>query len=1436
MPTIGSPTDAAFTEVLQLGIDTEGFSQQMDQVVAIYTAAIAKMPDMDKVGGVAFSDSINKLNETIKQLAEGAGEALGEISTTMTETADIIETQMGAAAAAVQESQAKIVEALSAISESSRKTRESTGGLGDFFAGLSDNIAKSAGGILKSVLIFNTINEVLRVTGEVIMAPFKAISEGFTYLQNVQDRASEVKAALLQSVSYSADWGTNVKIAGEQADLLVRKVDDLATKLKVSSQSVQTGFTSFLEYGGRNLTGSVDDALKVSGIVTGALQTQTPNIESRKLISEMQKLAQGAAGDSDKLAASLGLSKDQLAQMVAHAQKYHDLYQEILAFAPGIADRISDANDRQSSLVATLELYKERWEALIAGPLFQEFTKILQDILAWVDKNGEKLNDIGINLGLALGNAAQKAEQFLSGNWKGLSSDLVTVAATFGLIAVAIADIGNHLVAIWNQVPDFLKKTGDRGKSTGDRDFANFAQNAAYGDASNARDQGQLLSIAAAARNRANQEDKSSNAAGDREHQSSQTEKNLDQLFDKMTSSLAKLASGDTSGFDFLTQHHDAASSTLAPDSALDNLHPKAPKADNSALKAAQQELRDEITKTKNAYQDERDTVADALAKNTINHQDAANQIRGLYTQEISEINDTIDAYQKQAKASGAKPEQIKAAVAAMQNERDTLQGQASKAINAAQRAADAESEAIAKAHFNALMTLELEYQKESLEQTKQAAADGYITQTQAFDQETAVFDKEYALRRAALQAEIDSMATGTKAREADVDKLTLMDAQYTAQVELRADQRIDIARKEQQATFQHQQNMGQDAISRQGIINAGSDETATAKTGAARSQLALETQLTNAAIANTLALLEEAKAKDINSEASQRLQEQLSKLQNTQLQQFTERVKQAGASAGSNTGLASVQQRASADQQVAQVQAQADALAKTIADLTAKLQADSLTNNSGDQLDDAAKLDTFNTQLDAVNKNLAAMKAITDTLGPSFQKVGDSLENSLLGPNFQSQWDKTTKAFDNADDATDKLTAGFGVAATGLSALDNIGKTITGIINQYETGRKQGGVLGGVGSLLSSGPVSDALSSIPIVGSIVKPLGDAFSFIGDMFVAQAKKIADNINKAVTAIEQQASVGAITLGQEIQQLQQQRQDAITQLSGQKGGKDQLNQLLPQLDQEIAQLQQQAAETMKSFQDSVTVLSAGGTELQNWTKTWMDINKEVQDYLAAGGDIATANKFLNDQLAAQTQDVLDNLNSGEQQAIQDALSLNQLLQQRIDLVKQEQETEFGITTQNAIEKRTSTGVQVASQLSQQQQNYNEQLEDLNNQINLAQQKVALESQVFNIASDTATLQQESNALTIASLKEQLSTYQQMQQIIQSTAGLSFTGSQFNPSIPGTGNTGATAVSGVLAPLNITVNVNAGTQDVNSQQFATYVGNAIQSQVAANRTSL
>jgi len=149
------------------------------------------------------------------------------------------------------------------------------------------------------------------------------------------------------------------------------------------------------------------------------------------------------------------------------------------------------------------------------------------------------------------------------------------------------------------------------------------------------------------------------------------------------------------------------------------------------------------------------------------------------------------------------------------------------------------------------------------------------------------------------------------------------------------------------------------------------------------------------------------------------------------------------------------------------------------------------------------------------------------------------------------------------------------------------------------------------------------------------------------------------------------------------------------------------------------------------------------------------------------------------LKQQTQQLQDQVNQGNQTAISDALNLNKLLQQRVDMMKQEAATEFGLINADSAERRTSSAVQLGTQLTKQRAQYAQQLVDLNNQISLGQQKVAIESKIFDINKSVAALQAMSNALTIRSLNEQLAKYQDMQALLKATAGMVFTPGSINP---------------------------------------------------------
>jgi hypothetical protein len=221
---------------------------------------------------------------------------------------------------------------------------------------------------------------------------------------------------------------------------------------------------------------------------------------------------------------------------------------------------------------------------------------------------------------------------------------------------------------------------------------------------------------------------------------------------------------------------------------------------------------------------------------------------------------------------------------------------------------------------------------------------------------------------------------------------------------------------------------------------------------------------------------------------------------------------------------------------------------------------------------------------------------------------------------------------------------------------------------------------------------------------------------------------------------------------------------------------------------------------------------------------------VKQYIDAGGSLQTAAEYLNQQLQQQDQALQDQLNQGDQTAIQDAIQLNNLIQQRVQMMKDEAATEFGIINAGSLERQVSSAVVVGNQLQKQREQYDLQLESLNDQVTLETEKVNAESQIFDINKSLAQLQADSNALTIASLNEQLAKYQDMAALIKATSGLQFTpgslstSATWTPPIPGE----PTVAGPVVGTINITVN-----GDVTSEN-ATTLANEIAKSVRSGST--
>lgn len=401
----------------------------------------------------------------------------------------------------------------------------------------------------------------------------------------------------------------------------------------------------------------------------------------------------------------------------------------------------------------------------------------------------------------------------------------------------------------------------------------------------------------------------------------------------------------------------------------------------------------------------------------------------------------------------------------------------------------------------------------------------------------------------------------------------------------------------------------------------------------------------------------------------------------------------------------------------------------------------------------------------EVINKKREALEKLNDEEIIAAENAGKAQAiQDTQDPNGKSISDKFKDAFDGFQNTVNTMQKAFNFFQNSVNAIKQ------GIAN--------GGVMGGMGAGMGSvgGLLSGIGGKLGPWGAALSFAGSMFSAIGDMFTAAAKHIAEEIKTQVSKIMDGYNAGNTTLANTVVQLQQERQDAINRLSGKKGGQDQLKTLLPEIDKQIATLQKQQKDLQTAFENTAFQLHLHSSELAGINKNWSDINKQVKDYLdslnsadAAKG-AALASQYLSDQLQNIQQDAASKLSSAQSTAIQDAQKLNDLLTQRIALVKQYNADVFGAQTQDALERRVSGAVVTGMDVAQKKADFQTQLADLDQQIGLSQAKVDLEKQVFNIASDTATLKAQAAAIelqntqqTLSSMRDLLSVYTSITQL-------------------------------------------------------------------------
>jgi hypothetical protein len=183
-------------------------------------------------------------------------------------------------------------------------------------------------------------------------------------------------------------------------------------------------------------------------------------------------------------------------------------------------------------------------------------------------------------------------------------------------------------------------------------------------------------------------------------------------------------------------------------------------------------------------------------------------------------------------------------------------------------------------------------------------------------------------------------------------------------------------------------------------------------------------------------------------------------------------------------------------------------------------------------------------------------------------------------------------------------------------------------------------------------------------IGAVMQVGGGILQIIAPAFTKAAKRIAKEIGKAVNATLDAFNAGDKKLRDALKELERQRQDAINRLSGRKGGKKELEALLPEIDKAMADLKKRQKEIFEGFDRELANLALPEA-LRDIGKTIDQLNEKVKEFLDAGGSALKAQEYVARSLQDIYKSTRQDLSDAEQETID-------LLQQEIDLQKQRQQ--------------------------------------------------------------------------------------------------------------------------------------------------------------------
>lgn len=1237
-----------------------------------------------------------------------------------------------------------------------------------FFAIFNDGIGQSIIALTRFTLVWGAIQTAIQVVTAIISAPFKAIQEGIVFLQQMETRAADLAPALLQNIKFSDDLAQNFVKATQAAKDLVSLIRDRSVVTGLDQNQitklVEALVGSSAKQGVTNLQDMVTLAesfalaMKTSGLGTLSIQQQ---------VNSIVKLFGGQLNEaSSKYLQQLHLSTAEWENINTQGQLHGDLLQRLTPYIEKYQEANKLVGNTQQSLLNQLDLMKQKIEAVAAAPLFDFINDKLREMLSYLQENGDKISAV---------------LQDLVKGMKQLAEEIASVAQASGALGV-LADLFKFLaISVY-------------GVFTGLTEI--IASLKAIGEIAQKYDM-----ITAFRPHRSD---------NDIVHEWSgailQADKNLTDFYNHLYNPVNLPGNNKSS----LTDPFQALGS---PDVS------KAQKGNQ--LRDAEIAYAEEIEKIKEKQRELIQSTQELVSAQKLSHKEAADKIKEYLDQEALAI---AAANTKLETAAQVLKDQVNSATNTTSYEKAQATQKITDMVNLIeQRGATAhlaltaaisretrqgynDDTQAAREHFNALIKLTQDAAVQQLAIDKARLSEGLIVASQYYDEALKVAQDQYRNESITIAEQIEAHQHVPIELQKDLDKQAELDQAYTAKVKQLTEERKKAINDEDKAREDYYNKLKDletaSATEATAILNTLSGQNTTYITDqemklyeAKQRTLSITQQQKEADLERLSNLSSESKqvrqlTLDIQSLYNQRLQLLNQQLQDIQRNNPNSAIRNVLSTSAVNSTYAGLVD------------------AENAANTALSRFQSSTTPGKPLTPDQALELDALGKAAHDAAAAVGQMQVVFDRLHPSISK----LFSDFIGFDFKSAWN-------SAEGAIGKVAIAANAATEGL-------KTILNLASVYAQGAKQGGALGGAGAVISSvssGPLGALLfGKDSIVSQFLPAIGGVLSFIGGLFTAAAQKIADNVKKSFQQTMDNYSNGNATLIETINTLEQQRAQAIASLSGKKGGQDQLNQLLPQFDQQIASLQKQQKDIITSFEQSLGLLQLHSDTLSTIQKQWEDINKQVTDYINAGGDMAKAAQYLSISLQNIQQDATNQLNDAQSQAIQDAMQLNDLLKQRSALMASTTQKVFDLTNADSIELMQAGSVSRGAQILTLEQQNQDQLDALNAQINSLTTKVDKERQIFNIASDTATLQQQSDALALQSLDQQISKWQDLQTIVasitQNGAGV----------FSGTGIFGGTTTTTNNTTTNISVTVTDTSGD--PTQMGQQIADSITQQLA------